>query len=71
MHIAIKHGAKVFLLIYFSLYEKFYLINFAWIQQWIHNHVDHSKTIKYEEIVSNCQELPIIYPGIIDFLKFI
>jgi recombination protein U len=29
MRLVIRHGAKVFLLVYFSLYEKFYLINFT------------------------------------------
>jgi recombination protein U len=71
MRLVIRHGAKVFLLVYFSLYEKFYLINFTWIQQWLDNPNNNSKTIKYDEIVNNCQELPVIYPGIIDFLKFI
>lgn len=69
MALAINHKSKVFLLVYFSLYDKFYLINFLWIQTWLK--LNKTKTIRYEEIVKNGNELPIIYPGIIDFLKFI
>jgi penicillin-binding protein-related factor A (putative recombinase) len=30
-----------------------------------------TKTIPYEYIVNNCIHLPVIYPGIIDFLKYL
>jgi recombination protein U len=58
---------KPFLIIYFNKYEKFYLINFDWMNKQLLK--QKTKTIKYEIIESECIPLGIVFPGIIDFIK--
>ncbi len=66
---AMNHGAKSFLIVYFNAIDKIYLIKTSDIINWIK--VNKSKTIKFEYIKDNCQEIDISYPGIIDYLKFL
>lgn len=66
---AMNHGAKSFLIVYFNLLDKIFIINTIDILNWIKT--NKSKTMKMEYIISNCKEIEISFPGIIDYLKFL
>jgi penicillin-binding protein-related factor A (putative recombinase) len=53
-----------FVIVYFSLYDCFYLLPVYWIEQYQKKY--QSKTIQYEIIKRECIKLEIIYPGILD-----
>ncbi len=62
-----KLGAKTFIIIYFSYFDEFYLVNLDVIEKWIIN--KQKNKIPYEYIKDNCSNLDIEYPGIINYIK--
>jgi penicillin-binding protein-related factor A (putative recombinase) len=58
---------NTFLIIYFSKYDTFYIANFEWI---IAKTINTTK-IKYEEFKNNCQQLKIIFPGILNIINYL
>ena len=62
-----KHNIECFLIVYFSKYDEIYRIDFPWILKYIRHHK--IKQISYENIKTACQLLPIIFPGIVNFLQ--
>ncbi|MDR3163835.1 MAG: Holliday junction resolvase RecU [Mycoplasmataceae bacterium] len=69
LHQVEQHKGFAFLIIYFSLYESFFLIPFPKINEYVSSH--RYKTIPYEEIQKMGTKLEIIYPGIIDVVSSI
>jgi recombination protein U len=56
---------KGFVLVYFSLKEEFYVIDYKVF-------INHTKNkMDYEFIRTNCHELKIIYPGILDLISYL
>jgi recombination protein U len=58
-----------YLMVYFSIYETFYLIPFDQIINYVKT--SKSRTIPYAYVQKNFIKLEIIYPGIIDFIGHI
>jgi penicillin-binding protein-related factor A (putative recombinase) len=54
-------------IVYFSLFDEFYLLQIRWIDNYVKT--NEKKTIKYEAIKQECQLLPIVYPGIINLAE--
>jgi penicillin-binding protein-related factor A (putative recombinase) len=62
-----KQNIWCFLVVYFSKYDELYRIDFSWVIKYLEKHK--TKQIKYTDIKSQCKLLPIIFPGIINFLE--
>lgn len=57
-----KHGVKTFILVYFSLYSAFYLIEYTWLMK----QKEISNSIEYKKIQNECYKLEIFFPGILN-----
>jgi penicillin-binding protein-related factor A (putative recombinase) len=60
-----KLGISSFLIVYFSVYSKFMLIDSKWLQKYINE--GNKKHIEFNLLLKECVELPIVFPGILDF----
>ncbi|WP_406617462.1 Holliday junction resolvase RecU [Mycoplasmopsis adleri] len=61
-----KNGGEAFFIIFFNLYNEFYLVKYDQIKDYIHK-----QSITYEEIKKIGELLPLAFPGIIDFLTIL
>jgi penicillin-binding protein-related factor A (putative recombinase) len=60
-----KLGIYSFVIVYFSIYSRFVLIDSKWLQKYIDG--GNKKHIDFNLLLKECVELPIIFPGILDF----
>ncbi|MDR0674729.1 MAG: Holliday junction resolvase RecU [Mycoplasmataceae bacterium] len=60
-------GSIAFVIVYFSLHDKFHLLPIKWIDEC--TKINQTKTIKYDRIAKECQLLSIVYPGILNLLE--
>ncbi|MFV8473177.1 Holliday junction resolvase RecU [Mycoplasma sp. 4F] len=59
------HNGVAFVIVYFSLYNEFYLVTLSYIMQQYQNH----KSIPYEEIKKNSRKLILEFPGFLNILN--
>ncbi|MDR1850517.1 MAG: Holliday junction resolvase RecU [Mycoplasmataceae bacterium] len=59
-----ENNIPSFLIVYFSKFNKFYLIKTSWLKQYLEN--KNKKKIPYDVIMQNNNELEIVYPGVLD-----
>ncbi|UUM25341.1 Holliday junction resolvase RecU [Mycoplasmopsis agalactiae] len=61
-----KNGGLAFLIVFFGLYDEFYLLSYESFMT-----IENKNQYRYEWIKKIGKRIPLTYPGIIDFLPYI